>query len=213
MKTAKSGGFLVECASLKRYDLIGWIRGAAKGRGHVMNEDAAARLADLAGPDLGAVDDAVERLSVWVGAGAPISVDAVDRIVARVRESSVWDLVDALVNRRLDVALTTLPDVVDSNDSALPALGAIAANVRQLLKMDAALRAGAPVAEAAAAGGVPPFKAQDRAQALRKMSPRALASWPRLLARADVECKGIGGAKKGGVAVLEETVIAMCTEG
>src|SRR5690606_19823888 len=140
-------------------------------RGHAIDDRAAARVGELAGPELGSIDDAVERLSLFVGAGTPIGVDAVDTVVARVRESSVWDLVDSLVARRLDASLVALRDVVDGSDSALPALGAIASCVRQLLKMDAAMRAGAAPPEAAAAAGIPPFKAQDRAQALRRLPP------------------------------------------
>lgn len=210
VKTAKAGGFLVECTPLKRREeLASFVRGAARERGHAIDERAAARLAEIAGPALGPLDDAVERLSLYVGAGAPIGVEAVDAVVARIRESSVWDLVDALVARRLDASLLALRDVVDGNDSALPALGAIASCVRQLLKMDAAMRAGASPPEAAAAAGIPPFKAQDRAQALRRLSPRVLGSWPRLLAAADVACKS---SRRSGVAILEETILAMCVE-
>lgn len=212
VKSAKGAGFLVECPPIKRRDeLASFVRGAARERGHAIDERAAARVGELAGPDLGSIDDAVERLSLFVGAGAPIDVDAVDLVVARVRESSVWDLVDSLVARRLDASLIALRDVADGNDSALPALGAIASCVRQLLKMDAAMRAGASPPDAAAAAGIPPFKAQDRAQALRRLPPRVLASWPRLLAAADINCKG--QSRRSGVAVLEETVIAMCVEG
>lgn len=208
VKTARSGGFLVECAPIKRRDeLAQWIRAAARQRGHGIDDRAASRVAELAGPDLGAVDDAVERLSLFVGPGAAIGSEAVDVVVARVRESSVWDLIDALVARKLDAALVALPDVMEGPGSGLPALGAIASNVRQLLKMDAAMRGGANPMEAAATAGVPPFKAQDRAALLRKLPTRVLASWPRLLARADVELKG---SKKDGQTILEETIIAMC---
>lgn len=210
VKTAKAGGFLVECTPLKRREeLASFVRAAARERGHTIDERAAARIAELAGPGLGSLDDAVERLSLYVGAGAPIGIDAVDVVVARVRESSVWDLVDSLVARRLDASLVALRDVVDGNDSALPALGAIASCVRQLLKMDAAMRAGASPPEAAAAAGIPPFKAQERAQALRRLPPRVLGSWPRLLAAADVACKS---SRRPGTAILEETILAMCVE-
>ncbi len=208
VKTAKSGGFLVECLPIKRRDeLAQWVTAAARRRGHAIDGRAAARVAELSGPDLGAVDDAVERLSLFVGPGVAIGSEAVDVVVARVRESSVWDLIDALVARKLDAALVALPDVMEGPGSGLPALGAIASNVRQLLKMDAAMRGGANPMEAAASAGVPPFKAQDRAALLRKLPTRILASWPRLLARADVELKG---SKKDGQSILEETIIAMC---
>nr|WP_153821190.1 DNA polymerase III subunit delta [Polyangium spumosum] len=204
---AKKEDFLVHCEPVSRKALPTVVRQMAKERGHDISPDVADHLAEIAGPELGYVADAMERLSLFVGEGKPITEDAVVTMVMKVRPSSVWDLVDALTRRRLDKALAVLADVVDTKDGGLPLLGLIASNVRKMVKMDAALRAGSSVNEAAARAGLPPFKAQETAQTLKSLPRGMLVSWVRLLAEAD---RALKGSKRSPQAVLETMVIAMC---
>ena len=204
---AKKEDFLVHCEPVSRKALPTVVRQMAKDRGHDIAPDVADHLAEIAGPELGYVADAIERLSLFVGENKPITEDAVVTMVMKVRPSSVWDLVDALTRRRLDKALAVLADVVDTKDGGLPLLGLIASNVRKMVKMDSALRAGANVNEAAARAGVPPFKAQETAQTLKSLPRGTLPVWVRLLAEAD---RALKGSKRSPQAVLETMVISMC---
>lgn len=204
---AKKGDFLVPCDPLPRAALPGWIARAAKERGHAIDPEVAELLAEIAGPELGYVDDALERLSLYVGAGRPITEDAVARTVTRVRQSTVWDLVEALGRRRLGPALAALADAFDARDEGLRMLGAIAYSVRQLATLESALAAGASIAEAAAAARVPPFKVQALSQTVRGMPRGTLARWLRLLAEAD---RALKGSRRSAQAVLETLVVDMC---
>lgn len=204
---AKKEDFLVLCEPVPRKALPSVVQKLAKERGHDIPPDVADHLAEIAGPELGYVADAIERLSLFVGEGKPITEDAVATMVTKVRPSNVWDLIDALTRRRLDKAMATLADVVDTKDGGLPLLGLVASNVRKMLKMESALRAGANPQEAAMRAGVPPFKAQETAQALKALPRGTLAAWVRLLAEAD---RALKGSKRSPQAVLETMVIAMC---
>ena len=164
-------------------------------------------LAEIAGPELGYVADAIERLSLFVGEGKPITEDAIATMVTKVRLSTVWELVDALSRRRLDKALATLADVVDPRDGGLPLLGAVTSSVRQMVKLDSAMRAGANMQDAAARAGVPPFKANETAQALKALPRGTLSNWLRLLAEAD---RALKSSRRSAQAVLETMIIAMC---
>ena len=146
---AKKGGFLVSCEPLSREALPRWIEKAAQEKGHRIAPEVADLLAEIAGPELGYVADAVERLSLYVGAEAPITEDAVAAVVTRVRQSSVWELIDALGRRNTAAALAVLADVFDPRDGGLRLLGAVAWSVRQLVKFDSALRSGSDPREAA----------------------------------------------------------------
>ncbi|MDI1432953.1 DNA polymerase III subunit delta [Polyangium sorediatum] len=204
---AKKEDFLVNCEPVSRKALPTVVRQMSKERGHDIAPDVADHLAEIAGPELGYVADAIERLSLFVGEGKPITEDAVVTMVMKVRPGSVWDLVDALTRRRLDKALAVLAEVVDSKDGGLPLLGLVASNVRKMVKMDSALRAGANVNEAAARAGIPPFKAQETAQTLKSLPRGTLPTWVRLLAEAD---RALKGSKRTPQAVLETMVISMC---
>jgi DNA polymerase III subunit delta len=204
---AKKAGFIVNCDALSRRDLPGWIEQVARDKGHAIAPDIADHLAEIAGPELGYVADAIERLSLYVGPKQPITEDAVAAIVTRVRQSSVWELIDALGKRRLADAMKTLADVYDPRDGGLRMLGAVAWSVRQMVKFESALRASNDPREAAARAGVAPFKAQEMAQTVKAIPAAALARWMRLLAHADLALKS---SKRSPQAILEAMIIEMC---
>jgi DNA polymerase-3 subunit delta len=205
--SAKKGGFLVSCEPLSRDALPGWITRVAKEKGHAIAPEVADLLAEIAGPELGYVADAIERLSLYVGAKNPITEDAVAAAVTRVRQSSVWELMDAVGRRNTAGALAVLAGVYDPRDGGLRLLGAVAWSVRQLVKFESHLRAGADPKEAAARAGMPPFKAMDAARTVRASPPGTMTNWLRLLAETDLALKG---SRRPAQAVLETMLIEMC---
>ena len=207
MSAAKKGGFLVVCDPLHRRDLPGWIRNAAREKGHAIDERVADLLAEIAGPELGYVNDAIERLSLYVGEAQPITDDAVAAVVTKVRESTVWELLDALGRRRLGDALAVLGDVLDPRDGGLRLLATVGWSVRQMVRFESALKAGASPADAAARAGAPPFRANDLARAVRAIPPGTLGTWLGLMAEADLALKG---SKRPPDAVLATMLVAMC---
>jgi DNA polymerase-3 subunit delta len=204
---AKKGGFLVSCEPLSRDALPGWITRAARDKGHPIAPDVADHLAEIAGPELGYVADAVERLSLYVGGKEPITEDAVAAVVTRVRQSSVWELIDEVGRRNTARALTVLADVFDQRDGGLRLLGALAWSIRQLVKFDSALRGGADPRDAAARAGMSPFKANDAARTVRGVPPGTLPMWLRQLAETDLALKS---SRRPAQAVLETMLIEMC---
>jgi DNA polymerase III delta subunit len=90
----------------------------------------------------------------------------------------------------------------------LPVLGAIAGSVRKLTKFQAAIEAGQSAGEAAEKAGLPPCKASSMAQLVKRLPRGTTARWLRTLAEADLALKG--QARRGGRAVLEGTILAMC---
>jgi len=151
--------------------------------------------------------DALERLSLYVGSGEPITEDAIATCLVRMRQSTVWELTNAVGRRELGPALAALDDVYDPRDRGLRLVALLAWSVRQLIKFDAAVRAGASPEEAARRAGAPPFKARDLAAQVRRLSPSDLERWLLLLADADLELKG---SKRPARSTLEDAVMQMC---
>jgi DNA polymerase-3 subunit delta len=204
---AKKGGYLVTCEPLSRRALPGWIEATAREKGHAIDAEIADLLAEIAGPELGYLADAIERLSLYVGKGAPITEDAVAKVVIRVRQSTVWELIDALGKRRLDKALASLADVYDPRDGGLRLLGAVSWSVRQLVKFEAAVNSGASPGEAGQRAGVPPFRVNEVAEVVRSVPRGSLALWMRLLAEADLALKS---SRRPAQAILETMLLEMC---
>jgi DNA polymerase-3 subunit delta len=205
---AKKGDFIVDCATVSPRELPGWLRARAKEKGHALDADVAELIAEIAGPDLSTLDDVLERLSLYVGAGGSITEDAVSVCVTRVRLADTWKLVDAAASRDLGVVLSLLADVYDPRDRGLPLVGALAWRLRQLLKLDSALREGASVEEAGrAAGFYPPFKAREPAQKLKSFRPRELERWLVVVQETDAALKS---SRRPADAILEEMFVRLC---
>ncbi len=205
---AKKQGFLVTCDPVKRGAVPSWVQARARARGHAMGRDVADHLADLIGTDLGALEDAVERLSLFVGPSQPISDAAVAKMIAPAKATAVWTLTDAISGRDLGTALSALGTMELSRGEALPTLGVIAANVRRMAKFEAALSGGESPEGAGQAAGIAPFKVGATLSAVRRLPPGTLARWIGLCADADVALKG--GSKRGSTSVLETMVVEMC---
>jgi len=205
---AKKQGFLVVCEPLDGRALVGWIAARAKSKGHPIERDVAELLAEIAGPELAYVSDAIERLSLYVGTGAAITDDAVSECVARVRMADTWALVGAIGRRDLGESLRMLADVFDRRDGGLPLLGAIAWSMRQLAKYHAALAGGASPDEAArTAGAFQPQRARELASRSKGVRPKDVERWLLVLAETDLALKS---SRRPPDAVLEEMLTRLC---
>lgn len=207
VKAAKKADYLVSCQPLHRRELPGWIRQHARDRGHSIAPQVAELLAELVGPELAPVVDALERLSLFVGPEADITDDALAQVVTRVRQDTVWQLVDALGQRRLGPALASLADAFDPRDGGLRLLGAVGWSVRQLLKYASARRAGSAPPEAAKAAGVPGFKVQQVERNVREITPARLEQWMTHLAQAD---RALKSSRRPHRAILEALLVDLC---
>ena len=206
--SAKKNDFLVSCETPKRHELPEWIVDRVRARGNTISRGTADLLAELQGPELAPIADAVERLCLYVGEGKPIGEDDVSACVVRLRTASVWELVSAVGKRDLGNSLRVLDDVFDPTDRGMPLIGILAWATRQLIKFDGAKKRGLSSADAAKAAGVPPFKSRDLEDQLRGLSPEVLTEWLAQLAQADLALKG--GSRRPARATLEQMLIDLC---
>ncbi len=206
---AKKGDFVVTCDPIARSALPKWVVDRCAALGHTVETDVADFIAEIAGPELAYVSDAVERLSLYVGEKAPITEQAVSECVVRVRRADTWALVAAVGARDLKAALRLLVDVYDPRDRGLLLLGAIAWSMRQLAKYHAAVSVGASSEEAAQKAGVPPFRARELVMRAKSVQTRDVERWLITLAETDLALKS---SRKPPDAILEEMLIRLCAK-
>lgn len=209
LTAAKKGGFLVSCDRLDDRALADFARRAVEERGGTISGRVADQLVQVAGPDLAYVVDAVERLTLFVGAGGEVTEDALSEIVVRVRETSVFKLITAVGKRDARRSLTLLGETYDPRDRGLRLVGLLARTVRELLRFEAAVREGAAPDQAAVAAGAPPFRSRELSSQIQELKPRELERWLLLLTEADLALKG---SKRPPLAVLETLILAMVRE-
>lgn len=204
---ARKNGFFVECEPIASRELPVFVVEQVRARGHEIDQDTAELVAEIAGPELGPVVDAVERLSLHAGPGKAITEQAVSACVARLRLADIWQLADAVGRRDLGKSLRLLADVYDPRDRGLPLLGALAWSFRQVARVQAALQAGASSDEAARRAGIPPFRARDVVARARQLRPNDAPRWLLVLAETDLALKG---SKRPPEVVLADMLTRLC---
>lgn len=206
MKLAKQRDYLCDVQPLKPAAMRSFAAREARRREIRIDEPAIAALVDSIGTDLSALDDALERLTLYAGPGQPVTVAAVEACVSRVRVESIWALVDAVSARDRRTALKAAASLLDDREPPLRILSLLSRQLRLLGRARQALDDGATPEQAAAAAGAPPFKARDLANAARRMNMPQLAQAFRILCEADLVQKG--GKCPPDIA-LEATVLAL----
>lgn len=188
-KIAKKLGFWTNSEPLKANQLRGFASAEARDRGHELKPDAASALVDAIGNDLAAIDDALERLSLFVGKDAPIDLEAVGACVSRIRIESIWALVDAVGMKNRETALQAANSLLSNGEPALRILAMVARQLRMVARMRHALASGLSPQEAAKEAGAPSFKARDLVTAAKQFRNTELASAFRILADTDIALK------------------------
>lgn len=206
-KVALELGCWFEAAPPKPFELPEVVRREAAVRGHRIGDEAVEALVAALGTDLSALDDALERLSLFVGKDAPIALGDVERCVVHARTDSVWALVDAVGARDAKGALASAASLLGSQEPPLRILALVARQLRMLARMRSALRAGLKPQEAATRAGAPAFKARELAVLAKRFDDVQLARVFRTLAETDLALKG---SKVPGPRVLERALLELC---
>jgi DNA polymerase-3 subunit delta len=204
----KGDGAFLSVEPLKGPLLERFVLGEVKRRRCTIDHDAQALLVDAVGNDLAAMEDAIERLSLFVGGdkGGQITRHAVEEVVQRVRVDTVWKLVDSIALKRQKVAMEAVGSLLADREQPLGILGQIARQLRIVSRMKDALDEGLRPEEAVKRAGAPPFKARDLSESARKFSHADLRRAFRVLAETDQALKG---SKRDPETVLEESVLAL----
>jgi DNA polymerase III subunit delta len=205
-RRASKLGIVVDASPLRIGDMRGFLQAEAQRRGARLAPDAASALLDALGNDLPGIDDALERLTLYAGAGASVTLDHVTACVTRVRVDSIWSLVDAVGLRDRRAALRSAASLLADREPPLRILAMLARQLRMIGRMQAALASGAAPPDAAKLAGAPPFKARELATAARRFEPRLLARAFSVLAQTDVALKG---SKRPGDSVLQGALLEL----
>ena len=202
----KKHGAVISLDPPKGRRLAGWIR--ERGREHklVLDDRAAWALIDSVGTELRDLDGALEQLFTKRGPGSKLGAADVREAFPRLADERVFVLTDAIGDRKLPAAMTTLRRLLDQGEPAVVLFGAVAAHVRRMLRVRRVADQG-PGAVASAVGW-PEWRAKNLARQARSFREEELVAALRTLAQADFDMKN--GDVAGEVA-LERAVYLIVT--
>ena len=96
-----------EFKRFKTEEALSWLRGEVRQRGLHLTRNAARRLVDRADGDRGALTQAVDKLALFAG-DANVDETTVEALVPDQRSATIFNLVDAVAERRLAAAMQAL---------------------------------------------------------------------------------------------------------
>lgn len=208
-KAAKKKSFLIEVKPLRGSALREFIRAEATAREHNIAPQAIEALLDAVGDDLAAIDDAMERLSLFVGAGQRIDADAVMKCVTRIRVETIWTLVDAIGLRDRRKGVAAAQSLLDDREPPLRLLAMVARQLRIVARMREALSEGLRPPDAAKRAGAPPFKAGELTESARRFTAESLGQAFTLIAKTDQALKS---SKRPPDVILQDAVLELCAD-
>jgi DNA polymerase-3 subunit delta len=170
----RKAGFLHVFAPLRDQALAGWLRTEARARKIDLQPDAANALADLAGPELGRLSQALDQLALYTG-GRAIALDDVEELIAETRQRNVFELTKAIGAGDVPRSLALLANMLRNREPALRIQFMLARQMRQIWRAKELAAAGAARNEIASAVGMSPYFLDDVLMPAKRMSRPALA--------------------------------------
>ncbi len=200
-------GRVIDCTGpSKAQEVRRWIDARLAQRGVRAKSGVAAALFELVGADLDRLALEIEKLSLFAGESGELDADAVTELVGQLRPRALYELTDAIGERRLTSALRLASELTQQGEPPLVLVGALANHFRRLLRV----REIRPLEanEVQRRLGLHPFAAQKVVDQARRFEPRRLRFCLDAVRSTDVALKG--GLPIAPRLAIERLVLAVC---
>jgi DNA polymerase III subunit delta len=138
----KMHGAVVDCRPLTDAQVTVWLKARAKSLGSTLSEDAVIFLKERVGRDLFPLQNELTKAVLGSDQPKTIGLEDVQRACSVSGEVSVYDLLNALSQRRIEPSIRTLTRLVDEGEPPLKILSTISYRFRLVWKVKQAMHAG-----------------------------------------------------------------------
>jgi DNA polymerase-3 subunit delta len=200
-------GRVVDCSGPnKPADVRRWIESRLAQRKVRASGGVANALFEHVGADLDRLALEIEKLCLYAGEGGTLEVEHVAELVGQLRPRALYELTDAIGERRLTSALRVVCELSDQGEAPLALVGALANHFRRLMRAREIrpLDAG----EVQRRLGLHPFAAQKVVDQARRFDLRRLRACLDAVRRTDEALKG--GLPVAPRLAIERLVLAVC---
>lgn len=179
-------------------DVRRWIDASAAARGFEIAPEAVTYLLEMIGLGLQQLNQELDKVELFAVGGKRLEARDLERLMGRSREHSVFELTDALVAGRSDVALRVLNRLLDDGEEPVRVLAMVSWVIRQLITARDLAGRGCPERELLQQLG---GRWDQRRKVLQKAAPADLSALEGLLvacSRSDSTVKMQRGAGSRG---------------
>ncbi len=195
-KEMKRKGSIVEAKRLNEQELKVWVKDRAALNDVTINEDAVEQMLALAGTNLFMLTTEVDKLALYATTeGNVITVSMVDALVSRSLEQNIFELVEKIVQRKIDKAFRIYYDLLKQNEEPIKILSILSGQFRLLYQVKELARKGYGQQQIAGFIKAHPYRVKLAAGQAKLFKDEELAEIMKLLADADYQSK-TGGMNK-----------------
>ncbi|MEP9406973.1 DNA polymerase III subunit delta [Peribacillus frigoritolerans] len=188
-KELKRKAVLVEAKKLGDHELKGWVKERVEASSVQIDEQATELLLELAGTNLMMLTNELDKMVLYTEADKHITVEVVEKLVAKSLEQNIFTLVDHVLQRKMEGAMTILHDLLRQNEEPIKILSVMAGQVRLMYQVKELSRQGYSQQKIAGQLKVHPYRVKLALEKTGKFQERELLSIINDLAEADYKMK------------------------
>jgi DNA polymerase III subunit delta len=205
-KIKKNKPTLIAAEAIKKEsDKADFVRSEFAHLGRKITGEAIVAIVDALGSDMRELSGACSQLASDVAVGSTITEDDVATFQQGRIETTGFDVADAVLDGKTDLALVTLRQALETGVDPVMIISALASSLRALAKVSGASR-GLKSFELAGTLGLSPWQIDKARRQLSGWTPATLAGAVVALSQADADIKG---AASDPIYALERSVIAI----
>jgi DNA polymerase-3 subunit delta len=192
VKAVSSSGRIIDVTTSKAGDRKAWLHDHLRGAPVKLEPAAADMLGRHVGEDLGRVEGLLGALSAAYGEGARVSAEDLKPYLGEAGTVPRYELTDAIDNGDAGRALVVLHRMLDAGGLApMQIMATLHGHFANMLALDGDDVAGER--DAAAILGTAPFVAKKALEQTRRLGGARIAEAINLLAKADLDVRGVSG--------------------
>lgn len=182
-KAADKAGEMVECAKMEGIELYNWIGRGCRAAGKTIGQKEMEYLVHACDGGMNNIKRELEKLFAYCE--QRITVNDIDKIVTKMPQSKVFDMVNAMMRGDGGEVFRLLEDMKTLKESAFMVLSMLYSNFEKLLKTKIMLSESATPVQIASAIKVPPFYIDSYISAVKKMDKMFLIESAKKIAETD----------------------------
>ena len=195
-KLLKKNAEAIEAKKLNEPELKAWVREKVAESEVQIDEGAIDLLLALVGSDLMNLHSELDKLSLYVADSKRIDKGIVEKLTSRSLEQNVFELVEKVVQRKMDEAFRIYYDLRKQNEEPIKVLALLASQFRLIYQVKELLTRGYGQQQIAATIKTHPYRVKLASGQARSFSEEGLGEIIKLLAQTDEQLKTGGSGRE-----------------
>lgn len=141
-KLVEKKGQVVDCSPLKGQALDDWITERVRHHGVKIEKAAVGKLIASVGSNLHLIDNELAKMASYAVSTRMITPEIVDQLVSRTVENSIFDLVDAIGEKKIERAVPIIKELLFQGEPAVRILYMVTRQIRLIIQGKVLLQQG-----------------------------------------------------------------------